>query len=121
MVIPRAFSSGALSIWSNATTSAPPTSASTFVMAAVRVVLPWSTWPIVPMFRCSFARVFTSYARVDVCQHAGRDARHAAGVRALFRWGERATVSEPAGVREMRIDRGRNTAPRVGARGARTR
>jgi hypothetical protein len=42
-------------------------------------------------------------------------------VRALFRWGERATVSEPAGVREMRIDRGRNTAPRVGARGARTR
>jgi hypothetical protein len=40
MVIPRAFSSGALSIWSNAMASAPPISASTFVMAAVKVVLP---------------------------------------------------------------------------------
>ena len=31
----------------------PPTfSASTFVIAAVRVVLPWSMWPIVPTLRC---------------------------------------------------------------------
>ena len=26
----------------------------TLVMAAVRVVLPWSTWPMVPTFRCGF-------------------------------------------------------------------
>src|SRR5262247_3118852 len=25
-------------------------------MAAVRVVFPWSMWPIVPMFRCGFVR-----------------------------------------------------------------
>ena len=33
---------------------------STFVIAAVSVVLPWSTWPIVPMFTCSFVRELTS-------------------------------------------------------------
>jgi len=44
IVMPRCFSSGALSIDSNDRTAVvPPTfSASTFVMAAVRVVLPWS-------------------------------------------------------------------------------
>jgi len=42
MVMPRSRSSGALSIWSNGVKSASPFSASTFVMAAVRVVLPWS-------------------------------------------------------------------------------
>ena len=31
-------------------------SVSTFVMAAVRVVLPWSMWPIVPMLRWGFVR-----------------------------------------------------------------
>ena len=42
-VMPRAFSSGALSIWSNAVNDVPvPCSARTFVMAAVSVVLPWS-------------------------------------------------------------------------------
>jgi len=38
--IPRAFSSGALSIWSKGVNSAPPDSARTFVIAAVNVVLP---------------------------------------------------------------------------------
>ena len=28
--------------------------ASTFVIAAVNVVLPWSTWPMVPMLQCGF-------------------------------------------------------------------
>src|SRR3546814_9480386 len=28
----------------------------TFVIAAVVVVLPWSTWPIVPTFTCGFVR-----------------------------------------------------------------
>ena len=30
--------------------------ASTLVIAAVSVVLPWSTWPIVPTFTCGFLR-----------------------------------------------------------------
>src|ERR1700722_17801069 len=35
-----------------------PRSARTFVMAAVRVVFPWSTWPIVPMLRCGLSRMY---------------------------------------------------------------
>src|SRR5215218_6441901 len=55
--MPRAFSSGALSISSNDLTVPPPeASASTFVIAAVRVVLPWSMWPIVPTLRCGLLR-----------------------------------------------------------------
>ena len=38
--MPRAFSSGALSIWSYAVNVAPPDFARTFVIAAVRLVLP---------------------------------------------------------------------------------
>src|SRR6184192_4438446 len=49
MVMPRAFSSGALSIWSKAVKATLGFfSARALVMAAVRVVLPWSMWPIVP-------------------------------------------------------------------------
>ena len=54
--MPRAFSSGALSIWSYALNSPPNRSAPTFVSAAVSVVLPWSTWPIVPTFTCGLVR-----------------------------------------------------------------
>src|SRR5487761_2088574 len=54
--MPRAFSSGALSIWSYAVNVAPPDFASTLVMAAVSVVLPWSTWPIVPTLQCGLVR-----------------------------------------------------------------
>ena len=32
------------------------------VMAAVRVVLPWSTWPIVPTFTCGLSRLKASLA-----------------------------------------------------------
>src|SRR5690242_15947443 len=58
MVIPREISSGALSIPSNEVYlfAVGSCDASTFVMAAVRVVLPWSTWPIVPMLRCGLFR-----------------------------------------------------------------
>jgi hypothetical protein len=42
IVMPRWRSSGALSISSKATAWPPPCSASTFVIAAVSVVLPWS-------------------------------------------------------------------------------
>src|SRR5579884_1357449 len=48
IVIPRARSSGALSMLSKGRKSAPPCSASVFVIAAVSVVLPWSMCPIVP-------------------------------------------------------------------------
>ncbi len=61
-MIPRAFSSGALSIWSNATNSASFFAASTFVIAAVNVVFPWSTCPIVPTFTCGFFRSNFSFA-----------------------------------------------------------
>src|SRR5918995_5886388 len=49
--MPRAFSSGAASIWSYALYSPKY-----LVIAAVSDVLPWSTWPIVPMFTCGFVR-----------------------------------------------------------------
>src|SRR5215210_3131672 len=52
MVIPRARSSGALSMLSKDRNFASPFIASTLVIAAVSVVLPWSTCPIVPTFTC---------------------------------------------------------------------
>lgn len=33
-----------------------------FVMAAVRVVLPWSTWPMVPMFTWGFSLLYVFFA-----------------------------------------------------------
>src|SRR5438045_874283 len=56
MVMPRAFSSGAASIWSYALASPPNIFDRTVVIAAVRVVLPWSTCPIVPTFTCGLVR-----------------------------------------------------------------
>src|SRR5256886_15542798 len=57
MVMPRWRSSGALSIDAKSRTAVPvPCSASTFVIAAVSVVLPWSMCPIVPTLRCGFER-----------------------------------------------------------------
>ena len=44
------FRSGALSMFSKSTAALPATlAARVFVIAAVKVVLPWSTCPIVPM------------------------------------------------------------------------
>src|SRR6478752_7655010 len=62
--MPRAFSSGALSIWSYAVNVAPPVSDSTIVIAAVSVVFPWSTCPIVPTFTCGFVRSYFCFAIV---------------------------------------------------------
>src|SRR5436309_8184887 len=56
MVIPRSRSSGALSIDSKARYSASPFRLRYLVIAAVRLVLPWSMWPIVPMFTCGLFR-----------------------------------------------------------------
>src|SRR5262249_54822045 len=55
--MPRARSSGALSIDAKSrATVLPPCSASTLVIAAVSVVLPWSMCPIVPTLTCGFER-----------------------------------------------------------------
>src|SRR5574341_1532763 len=62
MVMPRAFSSGALSIDSYARYDASFFIASTLVMAAVKVVLPWSMCPIVPTFTCGLLRSNFSFA-----------------------------------------------------------
>src|SRR6476646_1225965 len=64
MVMPRARSSGALSIESKERNSASPLSASTLVIAAVSVVFPWSTCPIVPTFTCGFVRSYFCFAIV---------------------------------------------------------
>ena len=62
MVIPLSFSSGALSISSNLVAFALPSCANTAVIAAVVVVLPWSTCPMVPMFTWGFVRSNFSFA-----------------------------------------------------------
>lgn len=56
MVIPRALSSGAASISSYFLGALLPRAAKAMVKAAVRVVLPWSTWPMVPMLTWGFLR-----------------------------------------------------------------
>src|SRR5207249_10433785 len=52
--MPRWRSSGALSMLKKSRYSAIFFCASTFVIADVKVVLPWSIWPIVPTFKCGF-------------------------------------------------------------------
>src|SRR5690606_39147974 len=62
--MPRAFSSGAASIASYALNSPPKRSAPILVSAAVSVVLPWSTWPMVPTLTCGLVR---SNLPLDIC------------------------------------------------------
>ena len=66
MVIPRSFSSGALSIESKERSSERPFFASTVVIAAVRVVLPWSTCPMVPTFTCGLDLSNFSFAMFEI-------------------------------------------------------
>src|SRR5438034_3391808 len=44
---------------------ASPFVSATLVIAAVRVVLPWSTWPIVPTFTCGFVRSNLALAMIS--------------------------------------------------------
>src|ERR671915_42654 len=80
MVMPRCFSSGALSIWSKATSlfagSSGTVLARTLVMAAVKVVLPWSTWPMVPTLRCGLVLSNTPRDIMSLLplRYLGRDA-----------------------------------------------
>src|SRR5262249_5664235 len=65
IVIPRSRSSGALSIDPYSRTAICLFFVcSTFVIAAVNVVLPWSMCPIVPMFTCGFVRSYFAFAMV---------------------------------------------------------
>src|SRR5215211_4561027 len=85
MVMPLWRSSGALSIWSKATSllagSSGTSFARTLVIAAVRVVLPWSTWPMVPTFRCGLVRsnLPLDIAFLPFC-YLGRDALRHLGI-----------------------------------------
>ena len=64
MVIPRSFSSFALSIWSKGVKGLTSgyLSCSTLVIAAVSVVLPWSMCPMVPMLTCGLVRSNLAFA-----------------------------------------------------------
>src|SRR5881628_2039429 len=67
IVIPRSRSSGALSIDPYSRTAICLFFVcSTFVIAAVSVVLPWSMCPIVPMFTCGFVRSYFAFAMICV-------------------------------------------------------
>src|SRR5437773_3081503 len=74
IVMPRSRSSGALSIWSKATYLFVWLAlASTLVIAAVKVVLPWSMCPIVPTFTCGLLRSNFSFAISSVLRPATPD------------------------------------------------
>ena len=66
MVIPRSFSSGALSIESKERSSERPFFARTVVIAAVRVVLPWSTCQMVPTFTCGLDLSNFSFSMFEI-------------------------------------------------------
>src|SRR5512133_1579108 len=73
MVMPRSRSSGALSIWSKGTKAIfgfrRPRA---LVIAAAKVVLPWSMWPIVPTFMCSLVRSNFALAMGASCGGEGQ-------------------------------------------------
>src|SRR5262245_56967907 len=58
MVMPWSRSSGALSSSAQSRARPPCSAAMTLVRAAVRVVLPWSTCPMVPTFTCCLPMFF---------------------------------------------------------------
>src|SRR5207248_880563 len=58
----RPWAAEALATSSYGTNFDQPLSAETFVSAAVNVVLPWSTWPIVPTFTCGLLRSNFAFA-----------------------------------------------------------
>src|SRR5438128_6576750 len=101
MVMPRAFSSGALSIESNDRYfTFGLFFASTFVMQAVNVVLPWSICPIVPTFTCGFVLSYFSFAISSLLRPSPARLRRAALSR-----GERGPLplGEAAAKRRVRV------------------
>src|SRR5215475_8280045 len=64
----RPWLSDAFATWSYDTNVlVQPLSADTLVSAAVNVVLPWSTWPIVPTLQCGFVRSNFALAIYSPC------------------------------------------------------
>src|SRR6478609_7728357 len=116
--MPRAFSSGAASIWSYALNSPPKRSAPILVSAAVSVVLPWSTWPIVPTLTCGLVRwnfsldIVGSFLSVLLDDGVGDVARrlgvmvefHREGRAALRHGAHRGRVAEHLAQRQHRVD-----------------
>src|SRR3954453_9400003 len=110
MVMPRSRSSGALSIESKARYSALPFSARYLLMAAVRLVLPWSMWPIVPILTWGLVRsnfflamwaapgFLLDLGLLD--EFRGQVARHL-GVVAELHLGARATLRQAAQVGDV--------------------
>ena len=79
IVIPRSRSSGALSMESKLRSCARPDNASVFVIAAVRLVFPWSTCPIVPTFTCGFVRANFCFPIASVRSFSCLGANHCTG------------------------------------------
>jgi hypothetical protein len=114
---PAARSSGALSIWSNAMPCRRERGHD-LVMAAVRVVLPWSTWPMVPTFICTLFMVILQlrYPGTRVPEPAARHARRRAA--AMVREPSRAVLEVTVG--RTNAPKTKNPSGLVG-RGVRTR
>src|SRR5688572_30476048 len=74
----RPCDSEAFATSSYGTNFAHPLSAATFVSAAVRVVLPWSMWPIVPTLTCGLDRSNFSFAIALSVYFAGSASRNPA-------------------------------------------
>src|ERR1700761_4624535 len=82
--MPRSRSSGALSIESNdRNVIFGLCFDSTFVIAAVNVVLPWSMCPIVPTFTCGFERSNFSFAISSLSSQSLRHSSNRAGYKLL--------------------------------------
>src|SRR5688572_24033958 len=106
MVIPRSRSSGALSIESKARYSAEPFSARYLLIAAVRLVLPWSMWPIVPMLtwgllRSNFFLAMSCSLDLGLLDEFRGQARWHFGVVAELHRGRRAPLGHAAQIRHV--------------------
>src|SRR4029078_12333955 len=106
MVMPRSRSSGALSIESKARYSALPLRARYLLIAAVRLVLPWSMWPIVPILTWGLVRSNLFLAIVcsldlGLLEEFRGQARWHFGVVAEFHRGRGAPLGHAAQVRHV--------------------
>src|SRR3990170_1698571 len=106
MVMPRSRSSGALSIESKARYAGETFSARELLMAAVRLVLPWSMWPIVPMLtwglvRSNFFLAMSCSLDLGLLDEFRGQARWHFGVVAELHRGRRTPLGHAAQVRHV--------------------
>src|SRR5262249_29469962 len=104
MILPFSRTPPPLAIPSYVDTRPPKRCAWRALMAAVKVVLPWSMWPMVPTLTCGLVRANTSFAMLPP---SSRPARPSSG--------EQADVAAPppGGRGRERRDRGREKRVRV--------